>query len=147
MIDWNAAEPRNAAGFRMPPIYGHASRPGVSGFGFGAHGADHAATGHDGLERQVVEGAALVQVFHVAVAGTVERVVDRVLVAIEFQWLQLEFLAQLDVESGRGLAPLAVEQDRRVAVPVEDIGLHGLAQALGAQVVAHIGKTQSGMQA
>ena len=103
--------------------------------------------GHQLGQRQVVEAAALGHVLHVPVAGQVEGVVDRIVAAVELQRQQAEALAQLDVEGRCGLAPGTVQPDLGVAVPVEDVGLHAGPHALGAEVVAHVGKTQSGRDA
>ncbi len=101
---------------------------------------------HDLVQRHVVKCAALVHIFHVPVAGLVKGVIDRIVAPVKRQRQQTELVAQLDVEGGGGLDPLAFQPDVGIAMPDEHIGLHGLAQALGAQVVAHIGIAQPGVQ-
>ena len=47
------------------------------------------------------------------------------------------------LKAGVCLDPAPAQPQVGVAVPDEQVGLHGLAHALGAQVVAHVGKTQA----
>src|SRR4029434_9073222 len=68
------------------------------------------------LERDVVAGAAVVEVLHVLPPLGVERVEDGVLAAVELERLDAEALAELDVERRRRLHPAAVELQLRVAV-------------------------------
>ncbi len=86
---------------------------------------------------------AVEQVFHVALAALVERVVDRIGAAVELERQEAEAVAEFDVEGRRGLQPAAVEEDIGVAVPGEHVRLHGPAHALGRQMVAHVGKAET----
>ena len=61
-------------------------------------------------QRQLDVGAALADVFHVAVAGLVKRVVDGIVHAVKRQRYEAETLTQFDVEGGGGFAPGAVDR-------------------------------------
>ena len=98
----------------------------------------------DLVERQIVEAAALADVLHVAVAGLVERVHQRVVGPIELEHLDTETLTQLDVERRAELEPAIPEQQLAVAVPHEDVGAHLRVQLLARQVIAHIGEPEPG---
>jgi hypothetical protein len=77
----------------------------------------------------------------------IERVHQGVVVRVEFQHLDAEALAQLDVERGAELAPLAVQQQLGIAVPGEHVGAHGLAQLRAGEVVPDVGEAEAGRDA
>src|SRR5262245_32076139 len=88
----------------------------------------------------VRESAALAHVLHVAPAGGVVRVEQRVLAAIELERPDPEAIAESAIEGGRGFDPSAVEIELGVAVIVEDVGAHLLPELRRAQVIAYIGE-------
>src|SRR5262245_17402392 len=93
----------------------------------------------DLVERNVGEDAAIGEIFHVAPAGEIERVIDRIGDAVPFQWFKPEALGQLPVEGGRGLDPAAVEPDLGVAVIIEGVAAHQVREPLGGHVIADVG--------
>ena len=93
-------------------------------------------------ERQVGVGAACADVLHVPAAVAAERVQQRVGGAVEVQCGHAEAGAQRGVERGCGLAPHVADVQLAVAVEHEQIGPHDGGQALGLQVVAHVGEPE-----
>ena len=99
--------------------------------------------GDERLEGEVVEGPALLHVLHVAFVARVVGVHQRVGAAVELERVDVEALAHLQVEGRRRLYPAALEVHRDVAVPAVHVAADQLAQALGAQVVAHVGEAHA----
>src|SRR5262249_57636308 len=73
--------------------------------------------GLDGLERNVGERAAVGEIFHVAAAGAIEGMEQRVGLAVEVEGLQSDLFAQGLVEGGRCLHPAAVEMKVGIGGP------------------------------
>lgn len=66
--------------------------------------------------------------------------------AVEFGGEDVELLAQLNIEGGRGFDPLAVEIEQSVAVVDEDIGsAHTAPQSFGTEVVHDVRQTDRGV--
>src|SRR6266508_6297444 len=68
---------------------------------------------------------------------------QRVLQPVEVERTDAESLAEAPVERRGRLDPLAAEVEFRVAVVVEDVRAHELAQPRRGQVIAHVGEAHA----
>src|SRR5690348_3229891 len=102
--------------------------------------AEHAL---DVLRRHVRMLAAPAHVLHVPPVVLVERMEDRVRLAVELERLHTEALAQAQVERRRRLDPVAVDVELGVAVVDEEVGAH-LRRELGRRrVILDVGEADA----
>jgi predicted N-acetyltransferase YhbS len=99
--------------------------------------------GSDPFEREVVEGAVVAHVLHVAPAGRIERMQQSIGLAVELEREDAEPLTQAPVEGRRGLQPAVVERQLDIAMPEEEVGAESLEQLGSRQMVAHVGEPQA----
>ena len=83
-------------------------------------------------------GAAILQIFHVAAAGLIERMKQAVVDAVEVERLDPGALAQNLVEGRRALHPFPVDLELGVGVPIKRIA-DLLLEPLRGEMVAHVG--------
>lgn len=91
-----------------------------------------------GLDRNVIEFAALPHILHMPLTFTIEGMVERIAATIEFERQQTELGTQFNVEGRRSLDPTSIEEDGCVTMPAEQICLHQLTHACGRKVIAHV---------
>ena len=69
--------------------------------------------------------------------------IDRIISAVEIEWLEARLFAETTVERDGGLDPAAFEKEFVVAVVVEDVGAHPSEEFLGREVIANVGVPES----
>src|SRR5450759_409412 len=92
-------------------------------------------------DRRIGEPAAIVDIFHMAMAACIELVKQRVAFAVEDQLPDAESFAQLRVERGRDLEQPFTEPKRDVAVVNEKVSSHKIRKLRRIQMIADIGET------
>src|SRR6185436_16753436 len=97
----------------------------------------------DVVDRHVGEAAAVAQVLHVAAVVLVERLEDRVGLAVPLERLDAEAAAQLEVERRRALHPLAVELELGEGGIIEKVAAHRLGELRAGEVVLHVGEADA----
>src|SRR6516165_3748259 len=95
--------------------------PGQSGFG-NQRGIIRAEVSHNLLEWHVGKGAAVKDIFHVAIAGAIELLKERIAMSVKFKHMNPEPVAERCVEGGSGLHPSALDAEIGIGVPEENIG-------------------------
>ena len=103
---------------------GDGFRTEVAGEAMAAHQAriGLAKLGLDGVERHIGKSAAIVQIFHMLTAGAIERLQQRIGLAVELERLQPDPVAQRAIESGRRLDPAAGQIKLGVRMPEKCVG-------------------------